>query len=72
MVLNYCDTVDFMADYRCAVVDFHDISDFHLRDVYKLPKTEQKLPQIPQHHPDIVKYQILYVPPPVRSKSFGL
>ena len=44
MALNYHDTIDLIANYRYAVDEFHEITDFHLQDVYKMPKTQQKLP----------------------------
>ena len=55
MVLNYRDTVNFIANCRCAIDDFHDIQNFHLRDVYEMPNTEQKLPRLPYHRLEIVK-----------------
>ena len=62
MVLNYRNTNEFIANYRCAVDGFHESRDFHLQDVYKMLKTEQKSPQLPYQRPDIVKYQILCSP----------
>ena len=33
-----------------------------ISEKYKMPNTEQKLPQLPYHRPEIVKYQIPYAP----------
>ena len=57
-------TVDFIANYRSTVGDFHEITDFCLLDEHKMSNTEKNLPKLPYlyQRPNIGKHRILHAP----------
>ena len=49
--ITYRNTVDFIANYRCTVDVFREITDFRLRRVVLSPNTVQNLLKSPFHRP---------------------
>ena len=66
-VWNYRNTVDFIANHHCNENDFHQIADFCLRCVSKIPKPSKNCPNYCITAQKIVKYRNI-----VRLSTFTL